>query len=408
MTALRRIAHALHRHAATRFLLGHLGLAMWHLRRAIVRRREQVSPDADQLIHPRPRDIRRGLWRLDLLRSLNLRRQRDLVGLVRGGDWDLRDYPLAELGIFEAIRQRFEDGVPWEQIPYFDEIRRSLDSGRPQFKYRGVEDIPRQWRRIDDLHEQIRSHGFRSQKDLASRRPWDEISVAVDRHGRLLFLDGRHRLAIARVLGCLQVPALVGLRHRRWEELRHEVGNLAETSFGRLLLPAHPDLPHAPWPPVRDSALASMLPHVPAPPGPVVDLETGFGYWCQQMEAEGYETFALSSLTDQRLERLRLGCEIETRILDEPPAERDFALALALGGGESRLWDRPEETLRRCLSSLRVRSLVLHLPTTGADAATAAAAPAFLGSVLGLTAIRELTPDSRGGRLLALSEGRKR
>ena len=74
--------------------------------------------------------LRLGLWRLDLLRDLGLRRQSDMVGLVRGGDWDLADYPLADLEIFEAIRQRFEGGS-WEEIQYFKEMRCAVNVGIP-------------------------------------------------------------------------------------------------------------------------------------------------------------------------------------------------------------------------------------------------------------------------------------
>jgi hypothetical protein len=198
-------------------------LALWRGRLLLRRQLRQVSGDAGRLIYARPSAIGDALWRRQVLAELGLRRQRDLVGFVRGGDWDLERFPLDRLGIFEAVRLRFEEGMPWDQIPYFREMARAVEAGRPQFKYRSPADIPRQWQRIDELYERIRTGGYRSQQELRSARPWDEVTVAIDRDGRLLFLDGRHRLAIARVLRCERIPLLVGLRHRDWQERREDL-----------------------------------------------------------------------------------------------------------------------------------------------------------------------------------------
>ena len=164
--------------------------------------------------------------------------------------------------------------------------------------------------------------------------------MAVNRHGRLLFLDGRHRLAIARVLGCSPLPVLVGPRHRRWAELRRE---LLRAKEGGALLPSHPDLPATPWPTPADPTVDHFLPHVAAAPGPVLDLEPGYGYCCQQMEARGFETHALPSPADRRLDRLIAACGLNTQVVPARPATPgpalSFPLGIALGGGERRLWD---------------------------------------------------------------------
>jgi hypothetical protein len=97
-------------------------------------------------------------------------------------------------------------------------MRRSVETGRPRFKYRTVKDLPRQWRRIETLYERIERQGLRTQRELGTLRPWDEVVVAIGRDGRRLFLNGRHRLAIARILDLPEIPVLVGLRHRDWIE----------------------------------------------------------------------------------------------------------------------------------------------------------------------------------------------
>lgn len=414
---------ALRSHPVSALLLDGLGLAHWHLQIAVRRLRGGVSPHPARPIHLPPNDIHRGLWRLDLLRDLGLRRQRDLIGFVRDGDWDRADYPLEELGIFEAIRQRFEDDTPWAEIPYFREMAEAIDAGKPRFKYRHHADIPRQQKRIEVLHERISHHGFRSQANLGSRRPWDEIAVALDRDGRPLFLDGRHRLAVAQVLDCPRVPVLVGLRHRQWEELRQELTRLAETDAS-IRLPAHPDLPASPRvaPPeaadgVVDRLLDRVLPDLVHPPGPVLDLEPGFGHGCQRLGARGYDTFAVADADRPRLDTLRRACRLDTRFADEVREVPTFPLAIALGGGRERLWDLAPEALERRLTDLRggqrLRHLLLGIPASVADDARIGVLLPALGQLLGLTEVRADEEIQRpegepigglgGGRLLVLA-----
>jgi hypothetical protein len=203
-------------------LVGWAKWIAWRLQLARTRAAGPVTPRPLELLHPHPAEIREGLWRLDLLAELGVSHQRYLLGLVRDGDWDLARYPLSELGIFEAVRQRFVDGVPWDEIPYYREMRRSVLAGEPRFKYRTIDDLPRQWRRIEALYARIAREGLRTQGELGTRRPWDEVVVAIGREGRPLFLNGRHRLAIARVLDLPEIPVLVGVRHRAWVDRDRE------------------------------------------------------------------------------------------------------------------------------------------------------------------------------------------
>lgn len=405
---LHRLRRRLRRLPAGDHLLDLLARTAWRLRLTLLGATGRASPHPTRPIHLRPEDLRRGLWRLDVLRHLGQKRQRDLVGLVADGAWDVDSYPLSELGIFEAVRQRFAEGRRWDEIAYFEEMGRSIDAGRPRFKYRTREDIPRQQRRIDALYDEIRNHGYRSQGELGGRRPWDEIGVAVDRDGRLLFLDGRHRLAVARVLGCSPLPALVGPRHRRWAELR---GELLRAGKSGALLPSHPDLPTGPWPPPADPTVERFLTRIATAPGPVLDLEPGYGYWCQQMEARGYDTHALPGPADPRLDRLLVACGLSTRLVPVPPAAPGsapaFPLGIALGGGEGRLWDLPGEALERRLSGLVLDHLVLRVAAAEAEVARHAGFPDRLEKALRMAVVKELD-DGAGGRLILLATEKKR
>jgi len=44
--------------------------------------------------------------------------------------------------------------------------------------------------------------------------PENEVEIAVSRDGELLFVDGRHRFVIAKLLGIEEIPVIVNLWHR--------------------------------------------------------------------------------------------------------------------------------------------------------------------------------------------------
>ncbi|AXR82845.1 hypothetical protein AArcMg_2856 [Natrarchaeobaculum sulfurireducens] len=89
--------------------------------------------------------------------------------------------------------------------------------------------------KIEHLHDQIMTEGFRAQRELLAKDPevtWssanatispitNEITVDIGRDGELLWnMLGKHRLSIAKVTDVEVVPVLVFSRHRRWQDIR--------------------------------------------------------------------------------------------------------------------------------------------------------------------------------------------
>ena len=163
-------------------------------------------------------------------------RIRVVVG-VRGGDWDLETLPLEEHFVYASIRAHFGEGVPWDRTAIHTVAMQGARSGVPTYHgSRSEEDLKRRLDQLDHLYEVVRTHGYRSQKELdrgttavplrrRRQRPeeFDEIVVHVDRHGRFLFLDGIHRLSIAKVLSVPKIPVCVLIRHEAWQAHRNAV-----------------------------------------------------------------------------------------------------------------------------------------------------------------------------------------
>jgi hypothetical protein len=56
----------------------------------------------------------------------------------------------------------------------------------------------------------------------------DEIAACVNRSGKLLFLNGKHRLAMAKALDLKRVPIVIVAIHRAWTESCDNVAPVVE------------------------------------------------------------------------------------------------------------------------------------------------------------------------------------
>ena len=96
---------------------------------------------------------------------------------------------------------------------------------------------------LEQLFDELRANGYRSQAELGSDDLADEVRVGIRRDGRLLFLDGRHRLAMARLLELDEIPVNVVVRHREWVRFRHTISDYIRPRRGRVYqVIDHPDL----------------------------------------------------------------------------------------------------------------------------------------------------------------------
>jgi hypothetical protein len=94
-----------------------------------------------------------------------------------------------------AIMQRFRDGCAWQDTLYGISAKRDLlNKGwtrRPEFD--SWEAFHKELSKWDTVYEDIKKNGFREVKN--------NIMVTHDR----VFIDGKHRLAMARVLGLKEI-----------------------------------------------------------------------------------------------------------------------------------------------------------------------------------------------------------
>jgi hypothetical protein len=202
----------------------------------------------------------------------------DLFGTVAGGDWDRRPPPVAthhrstpaalylaprvaESVAHRSVVAHFADGVPWTETPLVAAVLDAVEAGEgPVWKgCRTVADVETRCRRLDEVFAEMRRGGYRSRETVARRAGrtdvplldrLDEVAVDVGRDGELLFVDGRHRLAMALLLGVDRIPVVVLVRHAEWMRTREAVAaavadrgdRLESVLADRCVDASHPDL----------------------------------------------------------------------------------------------------------------------------------------------------------------------
>lgn len=179
------------------------------------------------------------------------------LGTVRDGDWDRTDaveivdddyrerYELyradrfSESVFFESMRAHFVDGVDWTETPFVERCLELAERGVPSWRSLTSRDgILERCSRIDTLYERIDRDGYLSQRELGYGSllgVTEEVLVDVGRDGELLFVNGRHRLAIAKLLDLESIPVGVLVRHRAWMTHRDRCARTGSVTD-------HPDL----------------------------------------------------------------------------------------------------------------------------------------------------------------------
>lgn len=177
-------------------------------------------------------------------------------GRVSGGDWDLRKSPFDENLVVRSVQARIREGKSWNETELYAEIEQQESVGSESSLQGSVKRLER----IDELAENMRREGYRSQIDLlkdSSADPWatterirgqlhpqlNEVGVNIDRDGKFLWRHrGRHRLAIARALELDSIAVQILTRHRGWQEIREMVRDTDPKSEFPEALQSHPDL----------------------------------------------------------------------------------------------------------------------------------------------------------------------
>jgi len=164
--------------------------------------------------------------------------KRDTVREVIGGDWDKNLPVFNEVFPYQSFEEHFVDGVPWENTEMYAWVQQIVRTGRTWGRCTTMSEANNRFDELDTLHNNIKKEGYKTRRELVeeggtypfnrdSPPPYEryEIKIDIGRGGELIFEDGRHRLAIAKVLELDAVPVYVLVRHQKWQQKRDKYYN---------------------------------------------------------------------------------------------------------------------------------------------------------------------------------------
>lgn len=178
------------------------------------------------------------------------------LGKVKSGNWDkIKPEELAaeikskddfrynylfaqkftETEVFKSIRDHFKKDVDWKETSYYKMCKKA---SKPKY------DNLKKLKETDELYDNIRTEGFKRKLEIDNytriKRCLDDVMIDIDRNGSILFVNGRHRLSIAKILDLEEIPVRVVCRHNKWQEKRVQaVRNPDKLSNEEL---NHPDI----------------------------------------------------------------------------------------------------------------------------------------------------------------------
>lgn len=220
----------------------------------------------------------------------------DNLGRTLAGDWDRSVRLINETDVYRAIESRIENGAAWEGSDYYSRVLGEIEAGKIKWGCKSKDQLDDRFFELDHLIEDVRSRGIVSVADRTSEtnspKFIDDILLAVDRDGKFILHDGRHRLAIAKVLKIKNIPARVSVRHSSWAKFQEEVLAYCEYN-GKIYAPIlHPDLRAVPSYHTHDR-FECMVSNLPLSSGRLLDIGSHWGYFCHQFEALGFDCVAV-------------------------------------------------------------------------------------------------------------------
>jgi len=221
---------------------------------------------------------------------------------VISGDWDRLEKRFEHLGIYVALRQVCLEGKSWEETFYYRRVLDKLSAGEIVWGCRTKSEFDQRCKERERLFHVIKSEGYQSQRERSrSQKEFDplgrvetEVAVSIGREGDLLFSDGAHRLAIAKLLGVKKIPVEVAVRHPDWlgrrTELLRQAEEMDEDTYHGV---THPDLIEISASSHGEDTFIAIRQSMVAKSGHLLDLGGDRGYFCPRFEDEGFDCVAI-------------------------------------------------------------------------------------------------------------------
>jgi len=326
-------------HLQLKALVTKLHFYIWRLQVRIRTRRLATDIDIHQLHWIDPRHIQYGFIKEN---RQGWAKYRD-KGKVIGGNWDQKRvrFEDCQFRILPWIEEVLIHGTPWQETRTYKYMLKEISGGWYLWGCKNKADLDKRCMYLESIFYSIKENGYKSQGELAGDKRGgfkneDEISVRIGRSGNLLFEDGQHRLAIAKLLKLEKVPIKITVRHAEWYRFQKEVIDYAKSHGGLLYQPVtHPDLCHIPSL-HGDEEFEIIKANLPVQGGDLLDIGAHWGYFCHRFEELGFNCYAVETTSSNLyfLDKLRIAENRKFNIISgsifEYHDKNNFDVVLAL------------------------------------------------------------------------------
>lgn len=248
-------------------------------------------------------------------------------GKVLDGDWDITNFRFTDLDSYKALQKRIKENVAWQDTKFYKGTLRQIESGQFVWGCKNKDDLDKRIKFLDSLSHSIKNKGYRLNREVYDiNAEHDEIDVNIGRDGKYLFQNGRHRLAIAKILGIKYVPVRIFVRHKKWQEFRKFVVSYAQKKGAKLYQPiVHPDFV-IPFHHNCQDRLEAILSHLGKKRGVMLDLGANLGFFCHKFEDLGYRCYAIenSRVAFQILEKIKMAENKKFKAINKSIFEVEF------------------------------------------------------------------------------------
>ena len=162
------------------------------------------------------------------------------ISLLAPGKWDQWSTKQFDNTIFyRSLVQRYEEGTNWEDTILYNETAREIDRRGVSYsyKYNGYstrQELKNRLSYIDKIYQSISLEGYKTKEKLKNNitnevelgSPHDsvnEVMIDLSRTGEPLFVNGKHRLGLAKILNIDRIPALVIFHHSKLDCIDYDV-----------------------------------------------------------------------------------------------------------------------------------------------------------------------------------------
>jgi hypothetical protein len=172
------------------------------------------------------------------------------AGEIRGGRWDQNTLEFRNLPKPLGMKEHLYQNIPWPRTKLFTYYKSILDRGIDVDGCSSVSELKERYKNVDLLCQKIKQEGYLSRSKICDSGSFkcimNEVKVCIGRNGEIIFFGGGwHRLSAAKIYSVDEIPVLVLLRHRRWQDIRekfHRMNDIKEIGPELERYIGHPDL----------------------------------------------------------------------------------------------------------------------------------------------------------------------